>query len=73
MNKYYLESRKKENFLHSIKRRKASWIGHILCRNCLFKRVVEGKIEGNFKGQEDEEKDLSSCWIALRKKEKKDV
>jgi hypothetical protein len=26
--------------------RKANWIGHILCRNCLLKHVVEGKIEG---------------------------
>jgi hypothetical protein len=26
------------------KRRKADWIGHILCRNCLLKHV-EGKME----------------------------
>jgi hypothetical protein len=34
------------NFLHTIKRRKANWIGHILCRNCLLKHITEGKIEG---------------------------
>jgi replicative superfamily II helicase len=34
------------NILHTIKRRKIDWIGHILCRNCLLKHVVEGKIEG---------------------------
>jgi hypothetical protein len=34
------------NILHTIKRRKANWIGHILLRNCLLKHVVEGKIEG---------------------------
>jgi hypothetical protein len=34
------------NILHTIKRRKANWIGHILRRNCLLKQVVEGKIEG---------------------------
>jgi hypothetical protein len=28
------------------KRRKANWIGHILCRNCLIKTVIEGKIKG---------------------------
>jgi hypothetical protein len=28
------------------KRRKSNWIGHILCRNCLLKHAVEGKIEG---------------------------
>ena len=24
---------------------KANWIGHILCRNCLLQRVIEGKIK----------------------------
>jgi hypothetical protein len=32
--------------LHTRKRRKANWIGHILRRNCLLKHVIEGKIEG---------------------------
>ena len=27
-------------------RKKTDWIGHILCRNCLLKRVIEGKVEG---------------------------
>jgi hypothetical protein len=31
---------------HEIKKRKANWIGHILRRNCLLQRVVEGKIKG---------------------------
>jgi hypothetical protein len=26
------------------KRRKAKWIGHILCRNCLLEHVIEAKI-----------------------------
>ena len=34
------------NILHEIRKRKANWIGHILCRNCLLKRVIEGKIQG---------------------------
>ena len=34
------------SILHSIKRRNANWIGHNLCRNCLLKQVIEGKIEG---------------------------
>jgi hypothetical protein len=29
-----------------ITKRKANWIGHILCRNCLLQRVIEGKIQG---------------------------
>ena len=32
--------------LHEISKRKANWIGHILRRNFLLQRVVEGKIEG---------------------------
>jgi replicative superfamily II helicase len=33
------------NILPTIKRRKANWIGHILCRNCLLKSIIKGKIE----------------------------
>jgi hypothetical protein len=32
-------------FLHAIKRRKVNWIGHILSRNCLMRKVIEGKRE----------------------------
>jgi hypothetical protein len=34
------------DILHTIKRRKANWIGHILRRNCILKHVIEGKLEG---------------------------
>jgi len=34
------------NILHEIRKRKANWIGHILCRNYLLKQVIEGKIKG---------------------------
>jgi hypothetical protein len=34
------------NILHSIKRRKANWLGHIVRWNCLLKHVIHGKIEG---------------------------
>jgi hypothetical protein len=34
------------NIVHTVKRRKANWIGHILRRNCLLKQVIEGKLEG---------------------------
>ena len=33
------------NIVCAIKRRKANWIGHILCRNCVQTHVIEGKIE----------------------------
>jgi hypothetical protein len=37
--------KEERNILHTIKRGKANWIGHILCRNCLLKHMVEGKRE----------------------------
>jgi hypothetical protein len=38
--------KEERNILHTIERRKANWIGHILRRNCLLKHVIEGKLEG---------------------------
>ena len=38
--------KEERNILHTIKRRKANWIGHILRRNYLLKHVIEGKLEG---------------------------
>jgi hypothetical protein len=37
--------KEKRNFLRTVKRRKANWIGHILRGNCLLKHATEGKIE----------------------------
>ena len=45
MRKYYTV-KEERNIIHTIKRRKANWIGHILCRNCLVKHIILGKIEG---------------------------
>ena len=41
-----LRVKEQGNILHEISERKANWIGHILCRNCLLQRVIEGKIKG---------------------------
>jgi hypothetical protein len=38
--------KEERNIVHTIKRRKANLIGHILCRNCLLKHVIGGKLEG---------------------------
>jgi hypothetical protein len=38
--------KKKRNILNTIERRKANWIDHILCRNCLLKHIIGGKVEG---------------------------
>jgi hypothetical protein len=42
MRKCCIQSRR---ILHTIKRRKANWIGHILHRNCILKHIIEGKME----------------------------
>jgi len=34
------------NVLNEISKRKANWIGHILRRNTLLQRVIEGAIKG---------------------------
>ena len=41
-----LQVNEQRNILHTVKRRKANWIGHILRRNCLLNQVIEGKIKG---------------------------
>jgi len=41
-----LRVKEQMNILHEIRKRKANWIGHILCRNCLLQWVIEGKIKG---------------------------
>ena len=58
-------SLKKRNILHTIKRMKGNWIGHIFSRNCHLKHVIEEK----WKGREYEGKDINSYWISLRRRE----
>ena len=41
-----LRVKEQRNILHKIRKRKANWIGHILRRNYLLQRVIEGKIQG---------------------------
>jgi hypothetical protein len=38
-------AKKERNILRTIKRNNSNWIGHMLCRNCLLKHVIEGNIE----------------------------
>ena len=62
-----LRVKEKRNILHEIRKRKANWIGHILHRNCLLQRVIERKIKAGIEGHEDEEEDVGSYWMTLRK------
>jgi hypothetical protein len=34
------------NIVHTVKRKKANWIGNMLRRNCLLKHAIKGKLEG---------------------------
>ena len=40
-----LRGKEEKNIVHTINKRKANWIVHLLRRNCLLKYVIEGKIE----------------------------
>jgi hypothetical protein len=44
IKKYYVKEER--NILHTVKRRKANWIGHILRRNWILNDVIKGKVEG---------------------------
>jgi len=44
-----LRVKEQKNILHEIRKRKVNWIGHIVRRNCLLQRVIEGKIKGGIK------------------------
>jgi hypothetical protein len=41
-----LRVKAQRNILHAISKLKANWIAHILRKNCLLQRVIEGKIKG---------------------------
>jgi hypothetical protein len=41
-----LRVKEQRNILHEIRKGEANWIGHILRRNCILQRVIEGKING---------------------------
>jgi hypothetical protein len=45
-NEVLLRVKEQRNIQHEISKRKANSIGHILRRNCLLQRVIEGKIKG---------------------------
>jgi hypothetical protein len=47
-----LRVKEQRNILHEIRKRKANWTGHILRRNCLLQRFIEGKIKGGGDGSD---------------------
>jgi hypothetical protein len=43
-------AKEQRNIIHTVKRTKPNWIGHILCRNCFLKHVILVKLEGRIEG-----------------------
>jgi hypothetical protein len=41
-----LRGKEQRNIVHEIRKWKANWFGHILRRNCLLQKIIEGKIKG---------------------------
>jgi len=62
-----LRVKEQGNILHEISERKANWIGHILRRNCLLQRVIEGKIKGGIEVTGRRGRRVGSYWMTLRK------
>jgi hypothetical protein len=62
-----LRVNEQRNILHDIRKRKANWIGHILCRNCLLQRVIEGKRKGGIEvaGRRGRRRG-GNYWMTLR-------
>jgi hypothetical protein len=58
-----LRVKKQRNIFRVISKRKANWIGHILRRNCLLQRVIEGKIKGGG-GVRSDKKTRKKTWEA---------
>ena len=61
-----LRVREQRNILHEIRKGKANWIGHILRRNCLLKRVIKGKIKGEMEVTRRRGRNIRSYWMTLR-------
>jgi hypothetical protein len=64
-----LRVKEQRNLLHEISKRKANCIGHILCRNCLLRQVIEGKIKGRIKVTERQGRSGGRNRMTLRKRE----
>jgi hypothetical protein len=60
--------KEEKNVVHTVKQRRADWIGHILRKNCLLRHVIQGKIEGTGgRGRRRKQllvdtKELRECW-----------
>jgi len=63
--KVLLRDNEDRNIPQTIKRRKANWIGHTLCRNSLIKHVFEGNVERRIEVAGRRGRRLRSYWTTL--------
>jgi hypothetical protein len=63
-----LRVKEQRNILHEIHRRKGNWIGHILRRNCLLQRVIEGKIQGGIEVTGRQGRRRRKLWDDLKER-----
>ena len=61
--------KEERNTLHSNKRRKANWTGHILRSDCFLNTLFKGRQIESQKWREDEEEEANLYWITLKKRE----
>jgi hypothetical protein len=60
--------KEERNILLTIKSRKATWIGHMLRKNCLLQHMIEGKVVWGVEVRErDEEEDVRSYWMTIKR------
>ena len=64
-----LRVKEQRNILQEISKRKANWIGHILRRNCLLQRFIDGKIKGRIEVTGRRGRRRRNYWMTLRKGE----
>jgi hypothetical protein len=64
-----LTVKEQRNILHENIEWHANLIGHMLCRNCLLQRVIEGKTKGGIDMTGRRGKDVGNYWMTLRKRE----
>jgi hypothetical protein len=63
-----LRVKEQRNILHEMCKRKANWIGHILRRNCLLQRVIEGKIQGRIEVTRKRGRKRRKLWDDLKER-----
>jgi hypothetical protein len=63
-----LRVKEQRNILHEIRKRKVKWIGHILRRNCLLQRVIEGKLQGGIEVTETQGRRRRKLFYDLKER-----